>query len=102
MTEQRVAWGRIGGLENYARHGGRAMTAAARSGFVARFERAVDPNRELSVEERTQRAAAARRAYMLQLSARSAARRSVGRSLPTDTAAPSAEIPVGHPPGRQS
>src|SRR5436190_16885535 len=75
----RVAWGRIGGLETLARHGGQAMTAAARKAFLARFERDVDPRGELDDRERAKRAEAARRAHMLKLAGISAAARAARR-----------------------
>lgn len=78
-SNEHAAWGRIGGLRNYARHGGRAMTAGARRAFEEKFERAVDPHRELDDGERIRRAEAARRAHMLKLAARSAAARAARR-----------------------
>jgi hypothetical protein len=44
-----------------------ARTRPARQAFFHRFERQVDPDGELSPEERTRRAEHALRAYMLQL-----------------------------------
>ena len=74
-ARDRACWGRIGGLETVARHGGRQMTAAARRGFALRFERLVDPEGSLDPVERRARADAALRAHMLRLAARSAASR---------------------------
>lgn len=48
------------------------MTAPARRGFLARFEREVDPHSQLDPAERTLRARRAMRAYMLRLAATSA------------------------------
>lgn len=76
---KQAAWGRVGGLETYARLGGRGMTAAAQRGFQERFEREVDPGRDLDARDRASRAAAARRAHMLRLAARSAAVRAAAK-----------------------
>jgi len=57
-----------------------ARTAPARSAFLARFEREVDPAGSLPAEERSRRAEAARRAYYLKLAYASAKARS-GRRL---------------------
>ena len=72
MDKRQQGWGRIGGLTAWSRHGIDTMLAPARRGFAARFERLVDPAQVLSPEERTRRADRARRAWMLQLAARSA------------------------------
>ncbi len=69
-------WGRIGGLTAWSRNGIETMLGPARQGFMARFERAVDPTLSLSPEERTRRAERARRAYMLTLAQKSARVRS--------------------------
>lgn len=68
-------YGRIGAHVAHARHGGETMTAKARERFLARFEREVDPDNQLSPEERQRRAEHARRAYMARLAALSAAKR---------------------------
>lgn len=47
-------------------------TAAARSAFLARFERQVDPDNRLSEAERRRRADAARKAHFIKLALRSA------------------------------
>ncbi|HUQ63092.1 MAG TPA: hypothetical protein VM121_05020 [Acidimicrobiales bacterium] len=47
-------------------------TAAARSAFLARFERQVDPNNQLPAAERRRRADAARKAHFIKLALRSA------------------------------
>lgn len=70
--EERVAWGRIGGLTTSARLGGVAMTAPARRGFRQRFEREVDPAGELTHAERSRRASQLMRAHMLRLAESSA------------------------------
>jgi hypothetical protein len=82
---ERAAWGRIGGLTAQARHGGHAMTAPARRGFLGRFLAEVDPEGRLDPAERTLRAEAARRAHMLRLAALSARSRA-GRRPSTDGA----------------
>lgn len=52
-----------------------ARTRPAREAFLKRFEKEVDPDGTLPPEERRQRAEHVKRAYMLQLSKRSAAAR---------------------------
>jgi hypothetical protein len=49
-----------------------AATQPARDAFMRRFEDQVDPDRTLAPAERAKRAARARRAYFLQLAAKSA------------------------------
>ena len=70
---ERQAWGRIGGLVVRSRHDPRAYTAPARDAFLESFLAKQAP--ELPAEEREARAAAARRAHMLQLAEKSAAAR---------------------------
>ena len=53
----------------------RARTAAANAGFLARFEREVDPDGTLDPAERALRAESAMRAHMTELAIRSAATR---------------------------
>lgn len=65
-------------LAMHAKHG-KAATLKARSEFLKRFERQVDPNGDLDPEERTWRAERARKAYMTELSERSAAVRKARR-----------------------
>ena len=57
----------------------RAATAQAREGLEARFEREVDPDGELSAQERAMRVANLKRAYYMRL-ARLAQRQDVGAS----------------------
>jgi hypothetical protein len=64
--------GRIGGLALAAQRDPREYTAAARSAFLARFERQVDPNGRLAPRERVRRAEAARRLYFAKLAYASA------------------------------
>ena len=76
-TRARIATasGRAGGLRNVANHGRNAAAAPARAGFLARFERQVDPDGVLSPEERASRARYALKSHMAELSLRSAAAR---------------------------
>jgi hypothetical protein len=53
--------GRIGGFAKAARHDPYEYTQAARAGFARRFAVEVDPNGDLSIEERLRRANAARK-----------------------------------------
>lgn len=69
---------RIGGLSRAALYDGREVTRAARRGFIARFEDAVDPDRRLAPDERERRAQAAMRAHMARLALRSAKSRRKG------------------------
>jgi hypothetical protein len=52
-----------------------ARTRPARQKFLQRFEREVDPDGNLSADERRQRAEHAKRAYMLRLAKRAVAAR---------------------------
>jgi hypothetical protein len=49
----------------------RKRTAPARKGFMARFEREVDPDGKLSQEERQRRAESAMKAHMAKLALKS-------------------------------
>ena len=73
LTRKRADAGRIGGLTTASRHDARELTKPATAGFLARFEREVDPDGVLPREERQRRALAARRAHMRRLAMRSAA-----------------------------
>jgi hypothetical protein len=64
--------GRIGAHQLHATHDSRELTQQARTAFLARFEREVDPRSELAPEERHRRARHARRVYFLRLALRSA------------------------------
>ena len=67
---ERSMRGRLGA---YAVHAaGKTNTGPAREAFNARFERAVDPEGVLPAEERTRRAAYARKRYFTDLALRSA------------------------------
>jgi hypothetical protein len=52
-----------------------ARTRPAREAFLKRFEREVDPDNQLSADERRHRAEHAKRAYMLRLAKRAVAAR---------------------------
>jgi len=67
--EQQALWGRVGGLRTAARHDVRAITAPARDAFEARFYRGIPE--DLPAIERDRRAAAARKAFYAELTARS-------------------------------
>ena len=83
---ERVLRARLAAYTLHAKYDARETTAAARAAFMDRFEREVDPDGQLSVEERQRRATAARKAYFTRLALRSAqarrarsAARSTGR-----------------------
>jgi hypothetical protein len=75
VTQAHALAGRVGGLTTAARHGGRKAAAPALAGFLAKFEREVDPDGRLTPAERKRRAEAARRAHMTRLALKSAAAR---------------------------
>ena len=71
--DERSLRARIAALERWAHTANRtAATAAARTAFDGRFEREVDPDGQLSAEERARRAGFARRAYFARLALLSA------------------------------
>jgi hypothetical protein len=75
---------RIAGLTNAARHDAAEMTAPARSGFLARFEREADPEGVLTPEERERRATLLLRAHMSRLGRKASkkkARQATGRRV---------------------
>lgn len=74
METHRLA-GRIGAYRLHATHDPRETTANARAAFLSRFEKEVDPNRELPEGERLRRAEAARKAYFARLAYQSAVAR---------------------------
>jgi hypothetical protein len=51
----------------HARHSAQETTKAGRVAFLARFEREVDPDGTLPIEERARRAECAKRAYFVAL-----------------------------------
>lgn len=67
--EQRSLRSRIAAHSVHAR--GRTNTVPARAAFLSKFEREVDPEGILPLEERAKRAEHARRAYMASLALRS-------------------------------
>ncbi len=72
-AKRRAIAARIGGLSLRAKRDPLEYTKAARQAAFHRFEIEVDPQRELSADERSKRANAARRAYMQRLALRRAA-----------------------------
>ena len=69
---ERVLRARLAAYALHTKYDARETTAAARAAFMDRFEREVDPEGQLSVEERRRRATAARKAYFTRLALRSA------------------------------
>lgn len=78
-TEEASLRGRIGAHAQHAKWDSRETTAKARATFLARFEQQVDPDGELSPEERRVRALSARKAYFARLALLSARARRGGR-----------------------
>lgn len=68
---QRVLRARMGAHAQHAKHDPHETTAAARSAFLARFEREVDPDGILPPDERARRAEHALKAHMAGLALRS-------------------------------
>ena len=64
--------GRIGAYARLAKHDARELTAPARTAFLSRFEKDVDPDGTLPPEERERRAAFARKAHFARLARLSA------------------------------
>jgi hypothetical protein len=64
----------------HARREAHQTTATARAGFLARFEREVDPDSALDPIERRRRAEHARRAYFIRLSLAAVAARRAKRA----------------------
>ena len=73
QKQRRAIAARIGGLSLRAKRDPLEYTKAAREAAYHRFEIEVDPQGELSADERSKRANAARRAYMQRLALRRAA-----------------------------
>ena len=59
---------RLAAYAMHAQHDSRLTSANGRAAFLAKFEREVDPDGQLDVEERRRRAELARRAYFARLS----------------------------------
>ena len=64
--------GRAGAHIAHSRHDSRDLTANARTTFLSRFEREVDPDSVLPADERRRRAEHARKAYFARLALKSA------------------------------
>lgn len=74
--EQRSLYARIGAHKSWANTTDRtARTQPARDAAMARFEKQVDPDGVLDPAERARRAEHARKAHMLELTAKSVAAR---------------------------
>lgn len=67
--------GRMGGYMAWAMNDPETMVGPAHRGFMARFERLVDPDGRLDPQERAVRADRAMKAYMVGLAQKSAAAR---------------------------
>jgi hypothetical protein len=82
---------RMAAYAMHAANDARVTTANGRAAFLARFEREVDPDGVLELEERHRRAEQARRAYFTRLSRAAAkarqAKRAAGTNRPQDGAA---------------
>jgi len=77
---ERSLRGRLAAHVLHSGRDGRQTTAAARAGFLARFEREVDPAGALDPGERRRRADHARRAYFIRLSLAAIAARRAKRA----------------------
>ena len=73
LSNRRQQVARIGGFSLRAQHDPLEYTKAARQAAYLRFELEVDPEGTLSADERSKRAAAARRAHMQRIAIRRAA-----------------------------
>ena len=73
--EQRSLRARIAAYSLHSQRDPRETTKPARDGFMARFEREVDPDGVLPTDERLRRADAARKAHMTRLAYRSSVAR---------------------------
>jgi hypothetical protein len=71
---------RVAALTRWSREDPKPALERTRAAFDRRFEREVDPDGVLSPEERTRRAAAARKAYFARLALKSAKARRRRRS----------------------
>ncbi|MEE6286576.1 hypothetical protein V2J52_02785 [Georgenia sp. MJ173] len=69
-----------------------ARTAPARAAMLARFEREVDPEGALTIEERTRRAGHARKAYFQRLALKSAKARRKSREYTEQAETAEAEL----------
>ena len=71
--------GRVGAFVLHSRYDPKQTTQRARSAFLARFEREVDPEGKLPAAERARRAEYARKAHFARLALKSAQARAKGR-----------------------
>jgi hypothetical protein len=78
---ERVLTGRLGACVVHSRYDSRELTTAAREAFRSKFERDVDPDGVLPVEERLRRAEMARKAHFTRLALKSAQVRRQRREL---------------------
>lgn len=69
---QRSLRGRLGAYVVHSRYDSRELTKPARAAFESKFERDVDPDGVLPIEERLRRAEMARKAHFLRLAIKSA------------------------------
>jgi hypothetical protein len=69
---ERVLIGRLAAYVLHSRYDSRELTKAARTAFESKFEREVDPEGVLPIEERLRRAEMARKAHFTRLALRSA------------------------------
>jgi hypothetical protein len=76
---ERVLSGRLGAYVVHSRYDSRELTKAARKAFHSKFEREVDPEGVLPLEERLRRADMARKAHFTRLALKSAQARRKGR-----------------------
>jgi hypothetical protein len=72
---------RLAAYAMHAQHDSRLTSANGRAAFFAKFEREVDPDGQLDVEERRRRAELARRAYFTRLSLAAAKARQAKRTV---------------------
>lgn len=61
---ERASMASVGGLSRVIRYGPDAAVAAARAGFLARFDREVDPDNQLDPDKRAQLAQLALKCHM--------------------------------------
>ena len=71
-SPERVLLGRIGAYTLHSRYDARELAKAARAAFESKFERDVDPDGVLPLEERLRRAEMARKAHYARLALKSA------------------------------
>ena len=69
---QRVLIGRLGAYTMLSKHDPYEVTKAARAAFVSKFERDVDPDQILPIDERLRRAEMARKAHYARMALKSA------------------------------